>query len=184
MNFADMEKYKLDEAARLSMEKRMPRMAANTLVYAVLLLCLCLLQQKPIDALKSWAGPNAEAAIPVLNIVLLVFKMVLTMVLTYKVMGVAFLIISVSSNINYFALMHFGLPTEEVITNTNNLFTTVVEADNRTEAEEKHLDEQYKLEYEAALKAYQSGKPVKIVCRHCNGVKLLGEACPYCGITI
>lgn len=116
--------------------------------------------------------------------ILLIFKMVLTMILTYKVISIAVLIVSVSSNTNYFALMHFGLPTEEIIENTNNLFTAAVETDNRTEAEEKYLEEQYKLEYEAALKAYQTGKPVKIVCRHCRGVKVLGEACPYCGITI
>lgn len=70
MGMENMEKYKLDEEARLSMEKKMPKMAANALAYAVLLLVICLLRQKPIDMLERCAGPNADAAIPLLNILL------------------------------------------------------------------------------------------------------------------
>ena len=178
MNLKNVKKYQLDEEARYYLKVKAPRAALNTLILAVAMLVVCLLTGSLVDALEDSELSCNTTALIFIDIFLMISVFAIV-VFTYNVMSLVATVVSVLIGVNYVALIHFGLPTKKIIENTNNLFTPVTETDNRTKAEE-----QYTLEYESAIKAHRAGKPIKIVCRHCSGVKLLGETCPYCGIAV
>lgn len=150
-------------------DKKMLRAAINMLVYMALVLAIFVLQRKLPNIPKNTNFEAVDIAILLLNINLFVAEIAFALLFIRNAIDVVFAMATRPSNMNYLKFTSFGPTIEEIMKNANNISTTV-RTSNRTETKENNSTS-------------KKDKSVKIICKHCNGVKTLGEPCPYCGIT-
>lgn len=157
------------EKAQPIIDKKMLRAAINMLVYMALILAIFVLQRKLPNIPKNTKFEAVDVAVLLLNINLFIAEIAFALLFIRNAMDVVFAMATRPSNMNYLKFTSFGPTIEEIMKNTNNISTTV-RPSNHTETKENNSTS-------------KKDKSVKIICKHCNGVKTRGEACPYCGIT-